>query len=171
MDGAWRSALPELRGLTRKSAAAALAVAPPLPSALRAELSVLFTDDRSMQVLNRDYRGKDKPTNVLAFAIEDAAPSVEAEDAAREHLLGDVVLAFETVRDEAGAAGKPLAHHVSHLIVHGVLHLLGFDHQRPAEARAMEALETAALARLGIEDPYEATRPTRMGRGGRPVRQ
>lgn len=171
MGGAWRSALPELRALTRRSVEVALAVAPPLPAAPRAELSVLFTDDRSMQGLNRDYRGKDKPTNVLAFASEEAAPSVEPDDTVRERLLGDVVLAFETVRDEASAAGKPIAHHVSHLIVHGVLHLLGFDHQRAAEARAMEALETAALARLGIDDPYEAARPTRMGRGGRPVRQ
>lgn len=168
-DVAWRSALPKLRALSRRGVEAALAVAPSLPAGSKAELSILFTNDEAMRDLNRTYRGKDKPTNVLAFANLEAAPGASAMSPPSELLLGDVVLAFETVRQEALASDKPMAHHVSHLIVHGVLHLLGFDHQKAKEARTMEALERTALARIGIGDPYEAARPSRTARGGRPV--
>ncbi|HZW46105.1 MAG TPA: rRNA maturation RNase YbeY, partial [Microvirga sp.] len=92
--------------------------------------------------LNRDYRGVDKPTNVLSF------PQASGP------LLGDIVLAYETVRDEAALAGKPFRAHMGHLIVHGFLHLLGFDHEAEGEAEEMEALERAALGRIGIADPY-----------------
>jgi probable rRNA maturation factor len=105
------------------------------------ELSILFTDDAHIRILNRDYRSKDKPTNVLSFPQKGA-------------LLGDIVLAAETVKREAALAGKPIRAHMAHLIAHGFLHLLGFDHEREEKALEMEALERAALERMGIPDPY-----------------
>ena len=114
-----------------------------------AELSLLFTDDAHIRVLNRDWRGKDKPTNVLSFPAFQIAPGDPAPP-----LLGDIALAFETMRDEAGLEDKPFDHHLSHLIVHGLLHLLGHDHEEDDEAETMEALERASLARLAIPDPY-----------------
>ena len=120
-----------------------------------AELSVVLADDALVQTLNRDYRGKDKPTNVLSFALTES-DSPEAEDAPT--LLGDVVLAWETVAREAGEQGKPLADHLSHLVVHGVLHLLGYDHEVDAEAEEMERLEVEVLATLDVSDPYAADR-------------
>ena len=108
------------------------------------ELSILFTDDAHIRRLNAAYRGKDKPTNVLSFP-QAGGP-----------LLGDVILASETVAKEAVLAQKPLKDHIAHLVVHGFLHLLGYDHEADEEAEAMEALERAALKRLGIEDPYAA---------------
>lgn len=114
-----------------------------------AELSLLFTDDAHVRALNRDWRDKDRPTNVLSFPAFAVAPGDPLPP-----MLGDVVLAFETVRVEAELDGKPFDHHLSHLIVHGVLHLLGHDHEEDGEAEAMEALERAILARLAIPDPY-----------------
>lgn len=155
---AWRSALPDLARQARRAVRAALAVAPPLPEGRAAELALLFTGDRRMRELNRAWRGKDKPTNVLAFAAQEdrhGASRLEAADAG-PLLLGDVVLAYETVAGEADAGGLSLHDHVSHLIVHGVLHLLGYDHQRLREARVMEGLEAHALATLGLANPYEA---------------
>lgn len=119
------------------------------------EVSVLFTDDAELQRLNRDYRGKDRPTNILSFPILDtnglAALRARPEGA---HLLGDLALALETIAGEAARQHKPFAHHVTHLLVHGTLHLLGHDHADEAGAAAMEALERAILAGLGIPDPY-----------------
>ena len=113
------------------------------------ELSLLFTDDAHVRALNRDWRGKDKPTNVLSFPAFAVAPGD-----ALPPMLGDVALAFETVAAEAGLENKPFDHHLTHLIVHGLLHLLGHDHEDDGEAEIMEALERAALARLAIPDPY-----------------
>ncbi len=113
------------------------------------ELSLLFTDDAHVRALNRDWRGKDKPTNVLSFPAFEIAPGE-----AIPPLLGDIALAFETVAAEAGLENKPFDHHLTHLIVHGLLHLLGHDHEDDEEAEAMEALERASLARLAIPDPY-----------------
>lgn len=110
------------------------------------ELSILFTDDARIRQLNAEWRGEDKPTNVLSFP---QAPGPHSGP-----LLGDIILAYETVRDEAALAGKPLEAHMAHLIVHGFLHLLGYDHEDEAEAEEMEALERAALDRIGIADPY-----------------
>ncbi len=116
-----------------------------------AELSILLSDDVEIQALNRNYRGKNKPTNVLSF------PAGDVGAAGRPRLLGDVVLALETVKREAAAQSKPLVNHLSHMTVHGVLHLLGHDHETETQATAMEALETEILRGLGIADPYAAT--------------
>ena len=137
-----------LRALAARAAGAAFAeLAQAVPEG--AELSLLFTDDAHIRVLNRDWRGKDKPTNVLSFPAFPIAPG----DAVPP-MLGDIALAFETVAAEAALEQKPFDHHLTHLIVHGLFHLLGHDHEDDAEAEAMEALERAALARLAIPDPY-----------------
>jgi probable rRNA maturation factor len=129
-------------------AAAAVARAPGCARAQGAEACVVLADDALVRSLNRDYRGKDAPTNVLSFPFQDtpgAAPSGH---------LGDVVLAAETVRGEAEAQGIPPLHHLQHLVVHGLLHLLAFDHDTEAEAATMEGLEAQILATLGVADPY-----------------
>ena len=113
------------------------------------ELGVVFTDDARIRQLNAGWRGKDKATNVLSFP---AFP--ETRTGPLPPLLGDIVLAAETVASEAALEGKPLENHISHLVVHGLLHLLGHDHETDAEAEEMEALERRILARLAIPDPY-----------------
>jgi probable rRNA maturation factor len=117
-------------------------------------IGIRLTDDDEQRRLNRTYRGKDAPTNVLAFPLADLASPLPPGS---PMLLGDVVLAFETVQCEAEAQGKPLADHVRHLVVHGVLHLLGFDHENEAAAAAMEAHEIEILGVLGVPDPYRNT--------------
>lgn len=112
------------------------------------EVSLVFTDDARVQVLNRQYRGKDRPTNVLSFP---AAPPISGRLGPP---LGDIVMARETIAAESASEGLDFADHLTHLIVHGFLHLLGYDHETDGEAAVMERLETAILARLGIADPY-----------------
>jgi probable rRNA maturation factor len=143
---AWFAACPEAEALAAAAARAALAGAPAGPLVL----GLILTDDAEQRRLNRTYRGTDRPTNVLAF------PQGGLEGARRDApaLLGDVVLAFETVCREAAEQHKPVANHLAHLVVHGVLHLIGFDHENPAEAAAMEAREIKILAGLGVPDPY-----------------
>lgn len=119
------------------------AVADHLPD-LDGALSVLFTDDQTIQSLNREFRGKDKPTNVLSFPAGDGPFS----------LLGDIALAYGVCRDEAERDGISLDAHAAHLLVHGLLHLSGYDHQTDREAARMERLETAILAGMGVDDPY-----------------
>ncbi|HUH86204.1 MAG TPA: rRNA maturation RNase YbeY [Stellaceae bacterium] len=145
----WRRELP---GAARLSVAAARAAVAGAGRPLRApaELSIVLGDDALLRRLNRLWRGQDKPTNVLSFPGEEKPP--RAADAPL--LLGDVVLAFETVLREAEEQRKRPTDHLRHLVVHGVLHLLGYDHVRVAEARRMEALERAVLGRLGVADPY-----------------
>ena len=124
------------------------------------ELSLVLTDDDAVRQLNKAYRGKDAPTNVLSFAFGDgdeALPPGAAADG-MPRLLGDIVLARETVLREAAAQAKTPAAHASHLIVHGVLHLLGDDHGADDEAARMERRETEILAALGIDDPYDDRR-------------
>jgi probable rRNA maturation factor len=118
------------------------------------ELSVTLADAAEQRRLNRDYRDYDAPTNVLAFPAWDPAMPVLP---GAPVLLGDVVLACETVACEASEQNMPTGHHLQHLVVHGVLHLLSYDHSTQAEAAKMEALETAILASLGVPDPYRDT--------------
>jgi probable rRNA maturation factor len=144
-DERWEAALPDLDAAVRRAVEAALAVLPPGGPV---EISIVLADDDAVQDLNRRWRGKDKPTNVLSFPAGhphggDLRP------------LGDVVLAYDTLLRESEAQAKPLGHHLAHLLVHGTLHLLGQDHETgEAEAEAMEALEVVALQRLGVPDPY-----------------
>jgi probable rRNA maturation factor len=136
LDAAWRKALPGVERLVRKAARAATANR-------KRSLTVALADDRRMRALNARDRKKDKPTNVLSY------PSGE------RGYLGDIVLARQTVWREAKSQGKTPADHVAHLVVHGTLHLLGYDHETSeADAERMEALERRLLARLGIADPY-----------------
>jgi probable rRNA maturation factor len=120
------------------------------------EIAVRLTSDDEVQALNRQYRGKDKPTNVLSFPMvqPDLLDAVTQGSDDGEVLLGDIVLAHGICVGEAAAEGKSVADHATHLIVHGTLHLLGHDHGDEAEAEVMEELERAALATLGIADPY-----------------
>lgn len=117
-----------------------------------AEVAVMLTDDAGIRTLNSNWRGIDKPTNVLSFPALPPERAPSADDAPR--MLGDIAIAFETTRAEAEAERKPFGHHLSHLAVHGFLHLIGYDHETDHEAEAMEGLERAILARLGIPDPY-----------------
>jgi probable rRNA maturation factor len=148
-DARWETEIPGLEALVARAVEAGLAIAPEKPDGPVA-VSVLLTDDAAVQDLNRTWRGKDKPTNVLSFP---AAPQPRHDEAATP--LGDVVLAYETLVRESAEQSKPLQNHLAHLLVHGTLHCLGQDHEiGEAEADAMEALEVAALATLGIPDPY-----------------
>lgn len=155
--GAWSTALPGSERLARRAAEAAWAALPADPAAPwsgPAELSLVLADDPTVQALNRTYRGRDAPTNVLSFANLDAVDADRALAPDDPVLLGDVVLALETLLREADRQGKAPGDHLCHLTVHGLLHLLGFDHQEDTEADAMEDLERRVLDRLGIADPY-----------------
>lgn len=128
-----------------------------IDKAVAIEISVKLADDGEVRSLNAQYRGKDKPTNVLSFPMvqTDMLDGLANSDDG-EVLLGDLILAAGVCRKEAEARGIALADHAAHLLVHGVLHLLGYDHERgEAEAEAMEALERDALAAMGIADPYQ----------------
>jgi len=116
------------------------------------ETSIVLTDDESVTDLNTRYRGQAKPTNVLSFPIQD--PYADRTTLDQSDCLGEIYLAAETVAREAAAEGKDLEAHLTHLVVHGMLHLLGFDHMSESQAEEMEAMETRLLAQLGIADPY-----------------
>ena len=116
-----------------------------------AELAVMLTDDGGIRTLNSNWRGVDKPTNVLSFPA--LQPTGELPDD-MPRMLGDIAIAYETTRREAGEEDKPFENHLSHLAVHGFLHLIGYDHEDDDDAEAMEALEREILAQLGIPDPY-----------------
>ena len=153
----WTGLCPAAEGLARGAAELALARATSdlgLTWQGTVELGITLADAAGQRQLNRDYRGQDEPTNVLAFPAWEAgtrlAPGAPV-------LLGDVVLALETVAQEAAEQKKPPDHHLVHLTVHGVLHLLGYDHLRKAEAAIMESLERSILAELGVPDPYRDT--------------
>ena len=117
-----------------------------------AELAVMLTDDSGIRTLNLNWRGIDKPTNVLSFPALPPTGAGGPDDAPR--MLGDIAIAYETTRREADDEQKPFDHHLSHLAVHGFLHLIGYDHEKDDDAEAMETLERGILAQLGIPDPY-----------------
>lgn len=143
-DSGWTEAMPDAVAVVERAALIAL-------GATKGDVVVLLTDDAAVRVLNARFRDRDRPTNVLSFpAAESAAPH-----------LGDMVLAFGVCAAEAVAQGKTLTDHLTHLVVHGVLHLLGRDHEAEAEAEAMEAEERTLLARLGVADPYRPHDPVR----------
>ena len=134
---AWTGALPGAEAVVERAAQAALGT-------VEGDIVVLLTDDAAVRELNGRFRDKDKPTNVLSFpAPENALPH-----------LGDIVLAYGVCATEAETQGKTLADHLSHLVVHGVLHLLGRDHEDDTEAEEMEAEEREILAQIGVADPY-----------------
>lgn len=118
-------------------------------SARRCELALVLTDNKAVRALNRKWRGKNAPTNVLSFPAADGGQP-------RRPVLGDIVIAYETTAAESRAEGKPFDHHLVHLVVHGFLHLLGYDHESDGEAEEMEHLERKILARLDVPDPYAA---------------
>lgn len=117
-----------------------------------AEIAVMLTDDSGIRTLNSNWRGIDKPTNVLSFPALQPTGPVGPDDAPR--MLGDIAIAYQTTRKEADEERKPFDHHLSHLAVHGFLHLIGYDHENDQDAEAMEGLEREILARLDIPDPY-----------------
>lgn len=140
--------------LALRAAEAIAAQAPELANP-RLSTSLLFADDAEVHALNHEWRGKDKPTNVLSFPMLERDDLLALPTAGPPELLGDIALALETCTREAADKQVPLDHHAAHLIVHGLLHLAGHDHEiSPEDARAMEQLEIKALALLGIADPY-----------------
>jgi len=151
-SGLW-NAHKDIRPVLRRAVAAAAAVAAPGRSTAGAELAIVLTDDSAIRLLNRSWRGIDAATDVLSFPTERAG--------AEQPLLGDILLAHETVAREARVERKPFAHHVAHLAVHGFLHLLGYDHETNEDAATMEEAERDALRRLEIPDPYRV--PPRRG--------
>jgi probable rRNA maturation factor len=145
----WRSEPDAEAVIQRAIAAAAEAVEADVGEA---ELAVMLTDDSGIRTLNSNWRGIDKPTNVLSFPALQGEGARKPGDAPR--MLGDIAIAYETTRREADAEGKLFEHHLSHLAIHGFLHLIGYDHENDADAEEMEALETEILEQLGIPDPY-----------------
>ena len=117
-----------------------------------AEVAVMLTDDEGIRTLNRNWRGADKPTNVLSFPALQPTGERGSQDAPR--MLGDIAIAYETTRREADDEQKRFDHHLSHLAIHGFLHLIGYDHEKDGDAEAMETLEQEILAQLGIPNPY-----------------
>ena len=148
-DPAWSEALPDVEAVVRRAAAAVLGeAASPDGDPLA---TVLLEGDKAVQALNARFRDRDAPTNVLSFPAT-TVPGAPDNDP----YLGDIILAFGVCNREAAEQDKPLAHHVSHLVIHGLLHLQGHDHQADDEAEVMEARERTLLAGLGIDDPYRA---------------
>ena len=143
-DPGWR----KIRGLLPRLKRAAAAAAKVVKFRGASSLTVLLSSDRKLKSLNREFRGLDKPTNVLSFPTPPSQPGYR----------GDIALALGTTRREAKQAGKSLADHATHLVVHGVLHLAGHDHARARDAKVMEKLEIDILRRLGIANPYEVAK-------------
>jgi probable rRNA maturation factor len=143
---------PHWRKQPRSSATIkkAIVAAAKAASKRRAELAIVLSDDSAVRELNRHWRGKNTPTNVLSF------PAAEPGKARASRHLGDIVIAYQTAAREAAAENKPFRHHLAHLAVHGYLHLIGYDHETDRAAQKMERLERAVLARIAVPDPYAA---------------
>lgn len=151
--GDWNATVPGARELCRGAVEAALSLAAQIAQPV--EVSVLLTGDEALAKLNREYRGREGPTNVLSFSVADPSVLGDAAVAQAPVLLGDVAVAYETAVAEANLAGLAIEDHMRHLVVHGVLHLLGYDHVDDSDAERMEALEVSVLAQIGVEDPYK----------------
>jgi probable rRNA maturation factor len=141
---------PEAEAIIQRAIAAAAGIAD--ADVGEAELAVMLTDDAGIRTLNSNWRGIDKPTNVLSF--EALQPTAGSGDDDAPRMLGDIAIAYQTTRKEADDEQKPFDHHLSHLAIHGFLHLIGYDHEKDDDAEAMESLEQEILAQLGIPDPY-----------------
>jgi probable rRNA maturation factor len=167
---AWRRHLDDPEAICRRAVGATFDRVPIPPWLAHVEVGVLLAGNAAVHRLNAEHRGEDHATNVLSFPTFEGILQHDPEHPTPEPVpLGDIVLALETVRAEAAAQRKPLRDHVSHLLVHGCLHLLGYDHQTAADALRMEGLERAILGRLGIPDPYaEAAEPPAPAAVGRP---
>ena len=142
-----QSPLWDAQPLAEQIARAAIYTAAALLSTSDGEVSIVLTDDSTIQALNRDWRGVDKPTNVLSFP---------ASKASSETMRGDIVIAYETLRRECDDEDRVFQHHLAHLTVHGFLHLLGYDHETDTQAEEMEALESRIMTRMDMPDPYRA---------------
>lgn len=167
-DARWKNAFPRLPAKIRKAARAAFLKAKK-PAALRRygrfEVNILLTGDAALKKLNRDYRGKNKPTNVLSFP--QSSPALPATKKTKTAPLGDVALALQTIRRESKDQKKSLESHAIHLVAHGILHLLGYDHMRKKDAKAMEKMECDILKALGYPDPYHEPASKKRRRDGR----
>ena len=152
-----RSALWNKRRTARSIVKKAVLAAAKAASTAPAELAIVLSNDSTIQALNRDWRGKNAPTNVLSFPAAPGLP-VSGRRSGKSQLqspyIGDIVIAYQTTAREAVAEGKPFDHHLAHLAVHGFLHLLGYDHENDRDAEKMESLERRVLGRLAIPDPY-----------------
>ncbi len=164
----WKNAAAA-KGVVRR----ALRQAATALSTRTAELAIVLTDDAEVRRLNRNWRGVDAPTNVLSFATKNPGDRVDEQLGTQlvGNHLGDIVLAYETVKREAHREGKPFDHHLAHLVVHGFLHLLGYDHANDAQARRMETTERAILHDLAVPDPYRAMHSTAKRPGRRPAQR
>lgn len=151
-DPAWAKSRLGCRKLVPDMIGLAWSMVPERPKGFIPEVSVTLANDAGIHVLNKDHRGKDKPTNVLSFHTWDHMNDIP--DGIGSAPVGDIIIAFETIKREAKEQGKPLSHHFCHMIIHGFLHLLGYDHIRDHEAETMEALEIKILAKAGIPNPY-----------------
>lgn len=145
-----QSPLWDAQPLAGKTVRNAVLAAASALSTVGGEVSIVLTDDSAIRSLNRDWRGIDRPTNVLSFPASGSAADKDAR------LLGDIVIAFETLERECADENRIFLHHLAHLAVHGFLHLLRYDHQTDAEAEKMERLESKIMARLNMSDPYRA---------------
>lgn len=150
----WKEHIPDYEEMCRQAVLSCIcACDDDILSYDNSEISILLTTDAHIQELNKEYRGKDKPTNVLSFAAEDANddfPKTENDSL----ILGDIIVAFETISNEAKKQSKTLSNHFFHMIVHGMLHLLGHDHINNNEADEMEKLEIEILTAFDIPNPY-----------------
>ena len=154
-DPKWRSHRGLLARLTEAAQAARRS------ARLKGAVTILLADDQTLRALNHDFRGKNKPTNVLSFPGDFKSGRAAGRFASADApgYAGDIAIAYGVTAKEAKAAKKRIGDHASHLVVHGVLHLAGYDHERPKDASVMEPLEVKILERLGIADPYEAPKP------------
>lgn len=154
----WNTDLPDYESVIERAVHAVFSTCPVAAeikgSVPSIEISITLSDDESVRILNRDYRGKDKPTNILSFAMQDTEDGWEYPTPGLPCTLGDLVIARETLIREAEDEAKSFADHFTHLIVHGTLHLLGYDHIEDEEADEMETLEINILNELGIKNPY-----------------